>query len=291
MFQRPLICTDLNDGLNRLVKFVPSLAANGIKQITFLHSIPFPDGQTIPRIPEKKMQEARDRLAVAQQNVPAGVQVEIDIQGGKPIDCILNATKAYNPDLIVMGTPSGGGLGERLFGSVIQELSKRKIAPLLIIRPQLLSTYRVEELELRCRHIFQHLLIPYDGSKPADYVISKLKQLHQASENPPLQQCSLCWVVEKGRYVDLPESDDSKQIHKQLSAAQSELEAIGLQVFTRVMHGEPIPNILKAAEEIDISAIACSSGSMGKLIEWSIPSFAKEILYRSWHPVLYFPPE
>ncbi|MBD3882307.1 universal stress protein [Phormidium tenue FACHB-886] len=290
MFQRPLICTDLNDGLNRLVNFIPSLAESGIKQITFLHGIPFPPGQTIPRISEEKLQESRDRLAVAQQNVPAGVQVKIDIQGGKPIDCILNAAKSHNPDLIVMGTPSGGGLGDRLFGSVIQELSKRKIAPLLILRPQLLSTYRVEELDLRCRHLFQHFLVPYDGSKPADYVVSKLKQLRQDSADFGFQQCSLCWVVEKGRYAELLESGDNQQIHKKLTAVQSDLEATGLEVFARVMQGEPVPNILKAAEEIDISAIACSSGSMGKLIEWSIPSFAKEILYRSWHPVLYFPP-
>jgi nucleotide-binding universal stress UspA family protein len=291
MFHHLLICTDLSDGLHRLAGFGSSLAAGGVKQITFLHGIPFPSGQTIPHISEQKLQEARDRLTVAQQTAPAGIQIAIEVQGGKPLDCILKAAKAHRPDLIVMGTPSGGGLGERLFGSVILELSKRKIAPLLILRPQLLSAYRAEELDLRCRHLFQHLLIPYDGSKSSEFVVSQLKHRVQNSPDSSLQHCSLCWVVQKGRYTELLEHDDDPVIRQKLAAVQTELEAIGLKVSTQILQGEAVPNVLKAADENDISAIACSSGSLGKLIEWSIPSFAKEILYRSWHPVLYFPPE
>jgi nucleotide-binding universal stress UspA family protein len=76
-----------------------------------------------------------------------------------------------------------------------------------------------------------------------------------------------------------------------LSATQTQLESLDIQVSTQIAHGEPIQEILKAANELDVSAIACSSDSLGKLIEWSIPSCAGEILRRSWHPVLYFPPE
>ncbi|NEO51139.1 MAG: universal stress protein, partial [Moorea sp. SIO4A3] len=35
MFQHCLICTDFSDGLYRLVEFVPSLAAGGLKKIIF----------------------------------------------------------------------------------------------------------------------------------------------------------------------------------------------------------------------------------------------------------------
>ncbi|HEY9643608.1 MAG TPA: universal stress protein, partial [Coleofasciculaceae cyanobacterium] len=199
--------------------------------------------------------------------------------------------KAHKPDLIVLGVSERSSLEERFFGSAIAELSKRHIAPLLIVRPQLLSAYRNEELELRCRHLFQHLLIPYDDSKAANYTLAKVKQL--AQERPPetLQNCTLCWVAETGGYTALLENDDSKVIQKQLTTAQTQLESMGIQVSLHTAHGEPIQEILKAADESDASAIACSSDSLGKLIEWSIPSCAGEILRRSWHPVLYFPPE
>jgi len=296
MFQRLLICTDLTDGLQRLVHFIPSLAANGIQQVTFLHAIPFSQRQTIPKIDESKEQAARDRL-LNQQKLPetvfdqGHVQVNIEIQGGKPLDCILNTAKNYHPDLIILGTSSQGTLSDRLFGSTLSELSKRAIAPLLILRPQLLSTYTIEELDLRCRHLFRYLLIPYDGDKASDYAVEQIKQLAQNRPPESLQQCLLHWVIGEGKYTELLESCITPEIRQKLERVQTELQALGLEVSSEITQGEPVPETLNTAIEQDISAIACSSGSFGTLVEWSVPSFASEILKRSWHPVLYFPPK
>ncbi len=295
MFQRLLICTDLTDGLQRLVHFIPSLAANGIQQVTFLHAIPFPQRQTIPRIDEAKAQAVRDRLSSSLEssdNVQGNpVQVNIEVQGGKPIDCILNAAKTYQPDLIVLGTSSQGALSDRFFGSTLSELSKRAVAPLLILRPQLLSTYTLEELDLRCRHLFRYLLIPYDGSKASDYALEQVKELATNQSAESLQQCLLYWVMGEGKYTELLEGSNSQETRKKLELAQTELQALRLQVSSAIVQGEPVPQTLEAANEYDISAIACSSENFGTLMEWSVSSFAGEILRRSWHPVLYFPPK
>ncbi|MBI4782649.1 MAG: universal stress protein [Oscillatoriophycideae cyanobacterium NC_groundwater_1537_Pr4_S-0.65um_50_18] len=291
MFQRPLICTDLTDGLQRLVHFIPSLAANGMQQITFLHAVPFSQRQTIPQIDEAKAQAARDRLSSAQTSLPENVKVNIEIQGGKPLDCILNAVKIYKPDLIILGTSSQGALSGRLFGSTLSELSKRAVAPLLILRPQLLSTYTIEELELRCRHLFRYLLVPFNGSKASNYSVEKIKQL--AVNRPPdfLQKCLLYWVIEEGNYSDLLESCITPEIRQKLESAETELQSLGIEVLSQIAQGESVPQTLNVATEQDISAIACSSGSFGTFVEWSVPSFASEILKRSWYPVLYFPPQ
>ncbi|MBW4657593.1 MAG: universal stress protein [Drouetiella hepatica Uher 2000/2452] len=290
MFKRLLICTDLTDGLQRLVHFIPSLAVNGIQQVTFLHAIPFPQRQTIPQIDESEAQAARDRLSIPPEAAGA-VQVNVEVQGGKPIDCILNAAKVHQPDLLILGTSSQGALSDRFFGSTVSELSKRAIAPLLIVRPQLLSTYTIEELDLRCRHLFRYLLIPFDGSKASDYTIEQVKELAQNQPSGSLQQCLLYWVIGEGKYTELLESGSSQATRKKLELVQTELQAVGLQVSSEISQGEPVPQTLNAAIEEDISAIVCSSGSFGTLMEWSVPSFASEILKRSWHPVLYFPPK
>ncbi|NJR65755.1 MAG: universal stress protein [Leptolyngbyaceae cyanobacterium CRU_2_3] len=290
MFQRPLICTNLTDGLQRLVNFIPCFAKVGFKQITFLHTIPFLTGQTIPRLDENQVQVARDRLTGPHLSVE-GVEVNIEVQGGRILDCIMNAVKKYKSDLIVLGASERGSLGERFFGSTITELSKRNIAPLLIVRPQLLSAYRREELELRCRHLFQDVLVPYDASKAAEYTIEKIKRL--AHERPPevLESCVLCWVMEEGGYTALLESNDNLATQKSWQRCRHNSRNLDIQVSTQIIQGEPIQEILRVANESDVSAIACSSSSLGKLIDWSIPSCAGEILRRSWHPVLYFPPE
>ena len=46
----------------------------------------------------------------------------------------------------------------------------------------------------------------------------------------------------------------------------------------------------RIALTFDISALAVSSRHFGKFWELSIPSLAGEIIRRSWHPVLFVPP-
>lgn len=290
MFQRLLICTDFTDCLQRFVNFVPSLAAGGVKHIVFLHVIPLSEDRAIPRIDEAKTQEARDRLTVAHQLIPEGVDVRVEVQWGKPVDMILNMVKAHHPDLIVLGTPIRSLLTEKLFGSTTLGLSQRTKTPLLIFRPQLLCTYTTEELDLRCRHIFRHFLLPYDGSQAAHFLIEQVKRL--AHDRPPetLKQATLCWVIEEGGRRDVPKPDRTQAAKTQLEEVKPTLEALNIQVTIDIRQGEPVPQVIEAANFYDISAIAFSSDSLGTFLEWSGPCFAGEILRRSWHPVIYFAP-
>ncbi|MCY7320335.1 MAG: hypothetical protein LH660_00650 [Phormidesmis sp. CAN_BIN36] len=89
MFQRPLICTDLIDGLQRLVEFVPSLVAGGMTHIVFLHIVPFREEATIPKADAEKIDRAQEVLSAALKQVPEGANVKIEVQAGKPLDVIL----------------------------------------------------------------------------------------------------------------------------------------------------------------------------------------------------------
>jgi nucleotide-binding universal stress UspA family protein len=287
MFQRLLVCTDLSDGLHRLVHFVPSLAAGGVKQITFLHAIPISGEREIPRVDEQKVAAARDRLI----SPPCEeVDVQVEIKWGKPIESILSTARTYQSDLILVGTPTRSLLTEKLMGSTMMGLCQRISVPLMILRPQLLGAYTAEELDLRCRHLFRYLLIPYDGTQTADYLLGQVKQKAQARSLNSLEECKLCWVYQPSGRRNMPKSEFPEASKAKLAAARGELTALELQVSTEVLKGTPIQEVLMTAQENDVSAIAISSGSLGKLIEISSPSFAGEILRRSWHPVIYFPP-
>jgi nucleotide-binding universal stress UspA family protein len=287
MFQRLLVCTDFSDGLHRLVHFVPSLAAGGVKQITFLHVIPVSPGREIPRIDEQKVSAARDRLTPP---ATEGVEVKVEVKWGRPIDQILGAAKEYQSDLILVGTPTRSLLTEKIMGSTMMELCKQISVPLMILRPQLVGAYTSEELNLRCRHLFRYLLLPYDGSQTADYLLSRVKQKAQDRPSDSLEECKLCWVYQASGRRDVPKAEFPEASKAKLAAARGELTALGLRVSTEVLEGTAIQEVLMTAQENDVSAIAISSGSLGKLIEISSPSFAGEVLRRSWHPVIYFPP-
>lgn len=289
MFQRLLICTDLMDGLYRLVNFIPSLASGGAQQITFLHILPL-EGRGVPKVDERKVQQARDRLSVAGKKLPADLDVKVEIQSGRPIDRILATAKANHSDVILVGGESRTLLTEKLFGSTTANLCQGSKTPVLIMRPQLLSAYTNEELELRCRHIFRYFLIPYNGSQASKRLVSQVKQY--AEQHSELSHhCLLLTVIEENDRIDrMLHESRVREAEAKLAAVKAELEQPNLIVTTEATVGEPVVQTLAYAVDYDITAIAIASDTMGKLAEWSKSSFAAEILRRSWHPVLFFPP-
>jgi nucleotide-binding universal stress UspA family protein len=290
MFQRVLICTDFSDGLQRLTNFVPSLAAGGINQIVFLHTLQVPEDR-IPRADVEKVEQTRDRFSAAFSQVPQGVEVKVEVGWGRPVEQIAQISKTYRSDLIIMGMPSRNLLDERLFGSTTMQLCQRQLAPTLTLRPQLISTYTAEELDLRCRHLLRYLLLPYDGSGPSNYLVQQIKHYAQRQPSGTLKQCLLCWIIDDVNRAQELGNLELKRAKEKLDAVKADLEQTGLVVQTQVRSGNPVIQLLAAAQENDISAIASSSGTLGNPLGWSVGSFTADILRRSWHPVLYIPPK
>ena len=286
MFRRLLVCTDLSDGLQRLVNFIPSLAIAGVQQVTFLHCVPLNESGAIPRVDQDKMDSARDRLSVA--IAQTSVDVQVVVESGRPRDTILRIAKEVESDLIVVGTPVRSLLAEKIFGSTAIALYERTPIPILALRPQLISTYTTEELALRCQHLFRHLMLPYDGSETAKYLIEQLKQL-VSQPNRVLQACFLSWVVDDVDRRGIPLEPKVQAAEAALAAVKAELISLNLQVETEVLLGLAVPEILKASVEPDISAIAVCHGARNQFLKMSVPSFTAELLRQSWHPVIYLP--
>lgn len=290
MFHRLLVCTDLSDGLQRLVHFVPSLAAGGMKQIVFLHVVPLREDLNIPKPDTDKIDLARAKLAPALEQVPSGIEIKVEIESGRAIDAIPRIAKAHQSDVILMGSQSRNLLTEKLFGSTTIELSQRIKTPLLTIRPQLMSTYTSEELNLRCRHLFRYLLLPYDDSEPARYAAQQIKQMAETQPDGELRGCQICRVISSGGRYELSPQEEQKMIQETLEPVRDQLQSAGLRVTIEVRRGDPVAEVLQSAQESDISAIVLSSNNLSPFLG-SISSFAAELLRRSWHPVLFFPPQ
>lgn len=289
MFQRCLVCTDLTDGLHRLINFVPSLAAGGMKQVIFMHSVPLWQEAGIPREDTKKIDQARQILSIALQQVSPEVEVKVEIPSGRSLDTIPKIATKYNVDVILTGKSIYSLLEEKLFGSTTAGLIKSAKKPILIFRPQLVSVYTEEELDLRCRHLWRSLLIPYNGSNASKYIVQQLKKYVQNGSHNALEECVLCWVIDDSNLRQIPKDYQVKQAQTELKAIKSELEELGLRILVEVRLGNPFTEILNVTMMSSVSAIAISSDNLGSLLEWSVPSFAGEVLRRMWHPVLFFP--
>jgi nucleotide-binding universal stress UspA family protein len=289
MFKRALICTDFQDGLQRLVHFVPSLVESGLKTLVFFHNVSLTSDREIPKVDEARVLAAQQQLNIAQKAVPEGATVEISVPSGRVTDNLLKAASHHQVDLIFLGMPTRSLLTEKLFGSTTMGLARQTEIPLLILRPQLIATYRESELSLRCRQLFEYLLIPYDGSQSARYLIQQVKQRVEAVPDPALRRCLLCWVIDDSIRKELQGADPVGQAEAALSEVKAELEALKIEVITEVRQGEPQIEILKSAEVNDITAIAVCSSKGGVLVKWSVPSLTNALLRESWHPLLHFP--
>lgn len=291
MFQSCLICTDFTDGLYRLINCVPNLAQGGLKKIVFFHSVPLWEEGEVPRVDDEKVERAKERLQKALDNVPPEVEVAVEVLSGKPLDTIPRVLKKYDVDVIMTGTPITSLLKEKFFGSTSTGLAKLTSQPLNIIRPELITTYTLEELDLRCRHLWRYLLIPYNDTKTARYLIDEIKKYAQERPENSLKQCMLMSVVDDcGRKSVLAEQrvEESKN---SIAKVKKELEALDIEVNTLVKVGDPLQEITTAALDYDISAIAIATDYRNSLLQWTVRSFANDLMRSSWFPVLLFSPK
>lgn len=290
MFRNCLICTDFTDGIHRLVNFVPSFAKGGLEQIVFFHSVPLWEEGEVPRVDDEKIKVAKERLSVAIEKASADIEVKVEVLSGKPNDTIPRILKKYPLEVILTGTPIRSLLKEKFIGSTSAALAKQTEQPLTIVRPQIITTYTKEELALRCQHLWRYLLVPYNDGKAARYLIKQIKKYAQNRPENSLEQCMLIWVVDDCGREEILKQSRFQEAQEKLEATKAELEEVGLKVNTEVREGNPMQEIFAAALTYDISAIAIADDYRNKLLDWTAPSFTKDMLCRSWFPILLFSP-
>ena len=291
MFQSCLICTDFTDGLHRLINCIPDLAKSGLKKIVFFHSVPLWEEGEVPRIDEEKVQIAQTRLGKALENVSEGVEVQIEVLSGRPLDTVPRVLKKHSIDVILTGTPIRSLLQEKFFGSTSAGLAKITSRPLNIIRPELITTYTEEELALRCQHFWRYLLIPYNDSETAHYLIKQIKQYAKDRPDNSLQKCMLISVVDDCGRKSVLVGERMKEATEKLELVKAELEELDLTVNTLVKPGNPLQEIFTAALDFDISAIAIADDYNHNILKWTVRSFAGDLMRSSWFPVLLFSPK
>ena len=88
------------------------------------------------------------------------------------------------------------------------------------------------------------------------------------------------------------QSQHSKRTLADVLVQQARLEKLGLQVQSEVRLGTPVLEVLTAAEENDISAIAVATCHRSNMLEWlAVRRINEDILHQLWFPLLFFSPK
>lgn len=288
MFKSCLVCTDFTDGLQKLVYFVNSLVKGGLQEIVFLHSVPLWEEGEVPRIDRDKIEEFENALSPALENVPDGVTVKVEVPSGEPLETITKAVKKYSSNFVILATPLRSSWQDKLFGCTTMGLTKSIDIPLMIFRPQLISVYTEEELASRCRNLSSSFLIPYNDSDAAHYLIDRIKYYIKNKPENVSTSLSLIWVVDEVSRSEILSKHHLEEARVKLNKIKADLEKLGVEVRAKVKTGNPLNEVLDLAFEEDISAIAIAADREEGLLQWTVPSFAQELLHRSWFPLLFF---
>jgi nucleotide-binding universal stress UspA family protein len=290
MFKHCLICTDFSDGLQRLAGFVEELSLSGVTKLIFLHTVSVWEDEHLANVDEGKLKEAKTYLESLVGQVPPGVEVKVEVSSVRYVDLVNQLVEQEAIDLIINGMPVRSNLESKLFGSYTLSLAKSTKVPVMILRPQLVSTYTVEEMALRCQHLWRNLLVPYDASSAGNYLIERLKGALEMAPPGKVESCYFLSVLEDGmRRPELVEIH-RQEAERKLAELKQQFSSLVPNIVTEVRHGSPVQEILDTAFVNDITAIAVASRRT-TLLDWAVPSLTDSILNRSWFPLLFFSPK
>ncbi len=294
MFSKVLVATDREDGLDRLTQCLQSLHQGGITHITFVHSLDWEgDGIGPPGDMAPAIEEARRTLVEACTPIPEGLSMDVLVQVGKPSEVIKAAIKQFEPDVLLIGMAIRNLLVEKIFGSTTMELLPHVDVPVMIVRPQLIATLTLEELQLRCRHLFRTILLPCEFNKTSQQLATSIVEHMQNHSPHQVHTVLMVYVLDPStRRNQTQPLDHLRQDYTQKleDLKQTFMQAApNVQFFTEVRLGSPVKEILGAAGEGDATAIATASRHAVNFWEWSVGSTTGELLRKSWHSVLFFP--
>ncbi|MFQ3584743.1 MAG: universal stress protein, partial [Cyanobacteriota bacterium] len=270
MFKNLLIATDRQDGLQRFGKCLADLHSGGIERIAFVHSVAWQDDSIgIPEDITPEIQAQQAELQELLSDIPAGLEVKALVQVSKPVDLILKGIQQYGSDLLITGMDTHNLLTEKLFGSTTIGLLPKLKIPVMVVRPQLIAAFTLEELRLRSRHLFRCILVPFDFEEPRQKLLDDLSRRlsDSAPSQPQCENITVLYVIDpsarrnQGCDVQVLKRKAEADLAQAIEGLARHAQAVQLRTLVRV--GSPLKEILATAADEDMTAIATASPNVG----------------------------
>lgn len=137
--------------------------------------------------------------------------------------------------------------------------------------------------------MFEHILVPLDGSSLAECVLPHTVTLAQAFD----AQVTLLRAVEHGRSAGLTRAVDPLSWHIRKAEAEAyldevidRLQEVDLRADKALLEGQASDRIIEFAQDQDIDLIILSSHGASGLSGWNINSVVQKVILRAYMPVL-----
>jgi len=206
--------------------------------------------------------------------VTTAITTSSDIAGA-----IIGAAEVRGVSLIVIGARGNSLVEGILLGSVSMAVLRRSRTSVLIMRHKIIDDMKAKKYELFCPMILSRTLCPVDFSPFSDRAIALL------SNTTGVRRVILLHVVSQGE-TEAEIEQGVRKARGQLEPVRNSLTVRGITAEVIVRTGNPASEIMRIAEEDDVSVIWMSSHGTGWFRELLLGSTAYTVAMNSKRPVI-----
>jgi nucleotide-binding universal stress UspA family protein len=219
-----------------------------------------------------------------------GVPIDVAVREGLAADQLYAHAIGIAADLVVLTTHGYGPLSRMWVGSVADTLVRRLPMPVMLTRP-----HQEAQDVLKAVHdqVFQHVLLPLDGSKLAEEILEPTLMLGtskdvtftllQAIQVPVIGYAPLIYAARLDEQILEQMQADARAYLDQVA---ERLRGQGYRVATQISLGPPALAILDYAREHAVDLIAMATHGRGGVARLLLGSVADKVVRGATTPVL-----
>lgn len=286
MFEKVLFPTDFSERAEIMLDCIAGIPQ--VREVILLHVVKatrYPMG--VEMLDTLAQETAEKSLADAQHYLTSlnpDIRVTLDTTISSEIAGeILTHAEQRGADLIVISAREKSVEIGELLGSVSSTILCRSKTNVLIMRHKIIETLTGKTYEKFCPMLFSRILCPIDFSRFSDHATAL------ASTMKGLGELILLHVVpETGKSSEIEEAVQAADVR--MGAVRDSLAVQGILCRAIVTRGDPAGEIIRIAEQQDVSAIWISSYGKGCLHDFVLGSTVQNVAMHSTRPVVVIRP-
>ncbi|MGH9825301.1 MAG: universal stress protein [Blastocatellia bacterium] len=265
-----LICSDGSTQADNAITFGGLIAAACAAETTVLG------------IAERSGDEAAlfDALRHAQQTLKdRGINAEVAIKSGDPVDEILDRTRHNEYDLVVIGAVKKGKRGPFLMSAKAYRIIKSVEPPVLVVIGEKQSVQRILICSGGERYIDRAVGITGRFAKPLGAKVSLLHVMAQ----PPALYADMIRMKDDPSLLLQSDSDLGRNLRRE----KDSLEQIGVECDVRIRQGLVVNELFREIAAGDYDLVVAGSSPVGDALRtYIMGNITREIVNRANCPVL-----
>ncbi|MEW5785921.1 MAG: universal stress protein [Bacillota bacterium] len=278
MFKKVLVAVDFSGPALELLNAVSDLKEMGLEELVIVHVIRMETaGRGIGAHRHRFLSKIEEKKKELESE---GLKVKVIQPVGSPVEEIKGLAEEENVNLILIGSIGEGSVVRELFlGSTVANVIRVTKKPVLIEKYDKVNGKPVRK-------------IIFDQNRPTtallatDFSRNSLQVFDLFLENYKIfDKVILLNVIDEGYTIEQVE-ENKRKAEEKLKIWQKEFEEKGLAVELCVVVGISSEEIVKIANEKEVSVVALSRRGRGMIDELVIGSTADPVVRRSSRPVL-----